>query len=58
VSPSIGRRGVEEKKNNKGRRDATKGVALGQALGPSSAPSRGCGGGSMKSKATRILTDT
>jgi hypothetical protein len=31
--------------------------ALDEVLGPSSAPPRGCGGGSMKNKALQILAD-
>jgi hypothetical protein len=36
---------------------ASSGTLVGVVLGPSSVPPSGCGGGSMKNKATRILAD-
>jgi hypothetical protein len=55
--PLSGVRGLKKRKVKEGKRDATKGFALGSAPGPSSAQPRGFGGGSGKSKATRIWTD-
>jgi hypothetical protein len=47
----------KKRKTKQSRRDVTKGVALGQPLGPSSTPPKGCSGSSVRNKATRILAD-
>jgi hypothetical protein len=36
---------------------ASRGALVGEILGPSSTPPKGCGAGSMKNKAVRILAD-
>jgi hypothetical protein len=58
LSGAAGGGALKKRKIKESMRDATKNVVLEQAPGPSSTPPKGCGGGSAKSKATQILTDT
>jgi hypothetical protein len=50
--------GGGSKRTSEGTSRAARETSIDEALGPSSTPPRGCGGGSAKSKAAQILSDT